>query len=175
MEIDRWTLSGAVSCRCARAWRDPTGRIADFGCGTRRRCGSSPGVAAREFARDAGVATEPVAQNAPAAAQPEVTAGSSAGDSPLERPSRPVRQILETKDTVFLLSFEIRIPARMPRQPVPRRRATIRKRTPTVRQGSQRSKALAIGSRGAARTTPHSPSSAVKANALSVLHKFRFA
>jgi hypothetical protein len=46
------------------------------------------------------------AQNAPAGGSPEATGNAPTGDSPLEKPSRPVRQILETKDTVFFLSFE---------------------------------------------------------------------
>jgi hypothetical protein len=59
--------------------------------------GSSPGAGAPGESAAAG--TSP--QSAPVAGSEE-----SVPASPLEKPSRPVRQILETKDTVFFLSFE---------------------------------------------------------------------
>jgi hypothetical protein len=54
----------------------------------------------------AGSSAEPVATGTPASAASDPAATAPAADSPLEKPSRPVRQLLETKDTVFFVSFE---------------------------------------------------------------------
>jgi hypothetical protein len=53
-----------------------------------------------------GTASKPAAAGEPAPSVAAPSEATPAADAPLERPSRPVRQLLETKDTVFFLSFE---------------------------------------------------------------------
>lgn len=104
----RWVLRGAVLsllCACGGATPPAGSPTADPEHGPNApQAGAGQGSAPGTGASGETAATN--AQNAPAVGSPEATGSVPAGDSPLEKPSRPVRQILETKDTVFFLSFE---------------------------------------------------------------------
>jgi len=102
----RWVLCGAVLSllgACGGATPPAGSPTAD----------PNPGPNASQGGQGAAPATGASAESAGASARsaspvgsPETTGNAPTGDSPLEKPSRPVRQILETKDTVFFLSFE---------------------------------------------------------------------
>jgi hypothetical protein len=173
----RWALFGAVlSSVCACGGATPLAESPSLEMDHGVDAASSAVRAAPGFAPDAGVATEPVAQNAPAAAEHEPAASISASDSPLEKPSRPVRQILETKDTVFFLSFEDSDPGKTAEATCAKTSGDDPEKNATC-LAKARQPFEGLGYRFTRRRKDETSFTILRrqGNTLAVLHKFRFA
>jgi hypothetical protein len=99
-----------------------------------------------------------------------------AADSPLEKPSRPVRQLLETKDTVFFLSFEDSDPGKNAETACAKTAGTDpEKNAACIAKARQPFEGL--GYRFTRSPKDETTFTIVRrqANSLAVLHKFRYA